>query len=206
MTNPPATSAASAPLLDRLLGPSQPSRLDRLRQSPPWSVQIAAIVGFALLTAAAAQAEMRLPDWTVPITLQTLVVYSAGLWLGARNGFLSMGLYLLLGLFLPFYSGGQSGPTIIAGATGGYLVGFTLAPVVAGLLTRRFNGALGIYLSLLASSVTLFTLGVGWLWLSTPLSLGEALWEGWGVFVLIDLAKLLLVAIAYGGSRAAARQ
>src|SRR5690606_5536433 len=137
---------------------------DRLRESPSWIVQALAIVGFALLTAVAAQAHLKLPGWAVPITLQTLVVYSAGLWLGARNGCASMTLYLLLGLVFPFYSDGQSGPQVLFGATGGYLLGFVLAPVTAGLLTRRFNSALGIYLSLLASSATLFSLGVAGLW------------------------------------------
>lgn len=200
----PATSLLpdrSASLADRLLGPTRPSRIDRLRQTPSWAIQAAAILGFALLTAAAAQVRFLPPGWSVPITLQTLVVYSAGLWLGARNGSFSMLLYLALGLFFPVYAGGEGGVEHLSGPTAGYLFGYILAPVTAGLLTRRFNGALGICLSLVASSITLFTLGVAWLWLSRPFTLGEAIWQGWGVFILIDLAKLLLVAVAYGGSR-----
>ena len=55
-------------------------------------LQIAGIVGFALLTALGSQ--VRLYIWEVPFTLQTLAVYGSGLYLGARNGLLAELMYL----------------------------------------------------------------------------------------------------------------
>ena len=66
-------------------------------------VQVLAISSFAVATALGAQVRIYL--WEVPITLQTLFVYGSGLVLGARNGLLSMLLYLVLGMFLPVYAG-----------------------------------------------------------------------------------------------------
>ena len=65
--------------------------------------QAAGIVGFALLAVLGAQVRIYL--WEVPITLQTLAVYGSGLFLGWRNGTLSMLLYLTLGLFFPVFAG-----------------------------------------------------------------------------------------------------
>ena len=65
-------------------------------------MQVAGIVGFAALAALGAHAKVYL--WEVPITLQTVAVYGAGLVLGGRNGFLAMALYLAAGLVLPVFA------------------------------------------------------------------------------------------------------
>ncbi len=89
------------------------------------------IATFALLTAIGAQVEI--PHQPVPFTLQTFFVLLAGALLGPRNGFLSMSLYLLLGISgLPVFSGGGFGVARIVGPTGGYLLAFPLAAFVIG--------------------------------------------------------------------------
>jgi biotin transport system substrate-specific component len=89
------------------------------------------IATFAILTALGAQVEI--PHQPVPFTLQTFFVLLAGALLGPRNGFLSMSLYLLLGISgLPVFSGGGFGFARIVGPTGGYLLAFPLAAFVIG--------------------------------------------------------------------------
>ena len=164
--------------------------------------QAAAVVGFALLTGLLAQFEIRLYLWEVPITLQTVAVYGAGLVLGSRNGFLALVLYLVLGLFLPFYAGGASGAAHLVGATGGYLVGLPLAAATIGALSRRFNAFAGSALSILGGSLILFTCGVTWLHFAAG---HETWWQsiesGWLRFVVWDVTKILFVAAAYTGLR-----
>ncbi|UVJ37698.1 biotin transporter BioY [Arthrobacter sp. CJ23] len=71
----------------------------------------------------------------VPITLQLLAVVLTGLVLGGGRGFAAVGLYLLLGLAgLPIFSGGRSGPGILATPSAGYIIGFPLAAAAAGWL------------------------------------------------------------------------
>ena len=68
------------------------------------------VVGFALLTALAAQIEIPLGFTPVPLTGQTFAVLLSGAVLGARRGALSQGAYWVMGLIgLPFYSGGSGG-------------------------------------------------------------------------------------------------
>jgi len=97
------------------------SAVDVLRSADArTTTQILGIVGFAFLTALGAQVQIYV--WEVPFTLQTLAVYGSGLFLGWRNGLLAQVLYLVVGLFLPVYAGGESGPAILFfGVTAGYL-------------------------------------------------------------------------------------
>jgi len=68
------------------------------------------VVGFALLTALAAQIEIPLGFTPVPLTGQTFAVLLSGAVLGMRRGSLSQLMYWFAGLVgLPFYSGGAGG-------------------------------------------------------------------------------------------------
>ena len=94
------------------------------------------VVSFALCTAVGAQLEI--PHQPVPYTFQTLVVVLAGGLLGSRNGFLSMMLYLGIGLVgMPVFAGGGFGLARLIGPTGGYLLSFPVAAFVVGTLVSR---------------------------------------------------------------------
>jgi len=178
------------------------STIDDLRSgSASVGIQVAGIVGFALLTALGAQ--FRLYLWEVPFTLQTFVVYGSGLYLGWRNGLLAQGLYLLLGLFLPVYAGDTFGPAYLFGAvSAGYLLAYPLAAALVGWVSSRFNGLTGSVLSMLAGSLVLFSLGVTWLhYAADHVTWFESIDKGWLRFAPVDLAKILAIALLYQGSR-----
>ncbi|MEM6289426.1 MAG: biotin transporter BioY [Bacteroidota bacterium] len=180
------------------------SSVDRLRaDDAPLALQAALIAGTALLTGLLAQFELRLYLWEVPLTLQTLAVYSSGLVLGRRNAALAMGLYLLLGLALPFYAGGASGPAHLLGASGGYLLAFPLVAFVAGTVTRHNRGLGRTLLALVAASGVLFASGVVGLQVVTGMGAAEALTSGWLKFIPWDLAKIGVVAATYLAARRA---
>lgn len=184
---------------------ARPAALDRLRAADlPLATQAVAVVAAALLTAVLAQFEMKLYLWEVPLTLQTVAVYGSGLVLGRRNGALAMGLYLLLGLVLPVYSGGDSGAAHLFGATGGYLLAFPLVALLAGALTETTRTFSRSALALLAGSAVLFTCGV----VVLHVAAGHGSWEtsvvnGWLRFVPWDLAKIAAVAGLYAAGRRA---
>lgn len=178
--------------------------VDRLRDADaPLLLQAAGVAGFALLTVLLAQFEWRIYLWAVPLTLQTVSVYASGLFLGRRNGALAMLAYLALGLVLPVFSDGGSGVAHLLGASGGYLVAFPVVAFLVGALTRERRTPARTALALVAGSLTLFGLGVGWLAVSQELTLGAALVNGWLLFVPFDLTKLALVGVLYGGARRA---
>jgi biotin transport system substrate-specific component len=103
-----------------------------------WVRDVVLVVGFALLTALAAQITIPLGFTPVPITGQTFAVLLAGGALGATRGASSQFLYVALGAIgLPFYSDQSGGWDVATGATAGYLVGFVIAAGVVGWMAER---------------------------------------------------------------------
>ena len=152
------------------------------------------VIGFALLTAAAAQVRIPLPFTPVPVTGQTFAVLLAGAALGRRAGAASQGLYVLLGLVFPFYAGGSSGWTYATGATAGFLVGFVAAAWVVGTLAerRKDRSVTTAIPAFLAGTVIIYACGVPWLAAVLDVSWGKAAELGLVPFVAGDLAKAAL--------------
>ncbi|MDR1909441.1 MAG: biotin transporter BioY [Spirochaetaceae bacterium] len=93
---------------------------------------------FAALTAAGAFISIPLPLSPVPIVLQNLLALLSGLILGPVMGSLAVILYLAVGaLGAPVFAGGTGGFVRFLGPTGGFLAGYVLAALVAGLFTGR---------------------------------------------------------------------
>lgn len=153
--------------------------------------------GFAVATAIGAQIQIRLSFTPVPITLQTLFVFSSGLFLGARYGLAAQLMYLAMGLFLPVYSQGKQGPEVLFGATGGYLLGFLLFSYLSGKLfygrLQNERGFLGQGLQLyLLSLIAVFVPGVTVLKMVTGASWSQAIAMGYIPFILGDFVKIAL--------------
>src|SRR5215212_10911162 len=132
-----------------------------------WTRSALVVVGFSLLTAAAAQVVVPLPFTPVPLTGQTFAVLLTGALLGPRLGALAMLAYLAEGaLGLPFFRGGAGGVTHFAGATAGYLLAFPAAAYVTGHLAER--GWDRRFLSAAAAMAlgSLVILAGGWAWLT----------------------------------------
>ncbi len=188
-------------MLLRLHAPA-PSLIDALREERASTlVQALGIVGFALLTALGAQ--LRVYLWEVPFTLQTLFVFGSGLFLGARNGMLAQVLYLALGLFAPVFAGNGYGLSYLVGAvSAGYLLGYPLAALAVGRLSRRWNTLPGSGLAMLIGSLVFFATGVVWLhYAADHATWIESIDKGFVRFIPADLAKVALVAMLYSGTR-----
>ena len=76
----------------------------------------------------------------VPITLQTLGVMLAGCLLGARRGFLAVGLFLLMvAIGLPLLAGGRGGLGVFFLPSAGFLLGWPFGAAVCGLVMRGLS-------------------------------------------------------------------
>lgn len=158
---------------------------------------LALVVGAALLTAACAQITFPVPGSPVPVTGQTFAVLLTAAALGSRRGAAGQALYVLLGFVgLPFYSDGSSGPDVVFGATGGYLVGFIVAGWLVGRLAeRRLDRSLWTALPVFAvGQLAIFGFGVPWLAVSADLTLVQALDLGFVPFIAGGIAKGLAAA------------
>lgn len=162
-------------------------------------LQNAALVVLAsLLTAAAAQLEIRLPWTPVPVTGQTFAVLLSGVVLGARRAFLAQMLYLLQGACgLPVFSGGAAGALVMAGPTGGYLVAFPFAAFVTGVLAERAwdRKPLTMFVAMLLGSTVIFAVGLAQLSRFVPA--GQLVASGLAPFVVGDLVKSGLAALVF---------
>jgi biotin transport system substrate-specific component len=103
---------------------------------------VARAVLFAAATSATAPVDMVHPlAPNVPITLQTLWVYLAGVVLGPVWAGVAFVLYLLAGLLgLPVFAGGNAGLGVLLGPTGGFLFGFPLAAMTVGAIAHGTGG------------------------------------------------------------------
>ncbi|MEX2191039.1 MAG: biotin transporter BioY [Bacteroidota bacterium] len=154
------------------------------------------IATFAILTAVGAQVEIPLKP--VPYTLQTLFVLLAGALLGPRNGFISMGLYLVMGLVgLPVFSSAGFGLAKILGPTGGYLLAFPIAAFVVGSLVQSRNHIVWTVVAMVAGLLVIFTLGTIQLSVVMGMSVPDAFTTGFLIFSWWDILKLTAATAIY---------
>jgi biotin transport system substrate-specific component len=139
---------------------------------------------------------VAIPAGSVPFTLQVYVVLLAGITLGPRLGVLSVVAYLILGLFAPVYAGGTSGLGALFGPTGGYLLGFVGAALVAGLIARGGEWTMPrLLVAGFAGLVPIYGLGAMWLAAQLSLTPSEAVLTGVVPFLWLDALKAVAAAL-----------
>lgn len=156
------------------------------------------VVSGALLTALFAQIAIDVPPSPVPITGQTLAVGLVGATLGLRRGASSLGLYLLMGLFLPFYADGESGWDVVWGASGGYLIGFVAAAGFIGWLAEHGadRSVLLAFLAFVGGQLLIFAFGLAGLKISVEESWGWTIHNGFSIFIVGGIVKAIIGAVA----------
>ena len=161
---------------------------------------IARVALMAAVTAVAAQ--IAIPLFPVPFTLQVFAVILSGLLLGVRNGALAQAVYVLVGVVgAPVFSGFTGGLGHVFGPTGGYLISYPIAAAVAGLAAKTVAGdsrRLALWTGFLwgcAGLAIIYALGATWLAVVSGLTPTEAIATGVLPFVIFDLIKVGLAAL-----------
>lgn len=159
------------------------------------------MVGFALLTALAAQIRFHIPGTPVPVTGQTFAVLLAGAALGSRAGAGSQLIYWLMGAVgLPVFAQANGGWEAATGATFGYLFGFIVAAWLVGALAERGKdrSVRSAVPAFLAGNLVIYAFGVPWLMysVSTIDTIGAALTAGFMPFIAFDVIKIVLAGLA----------
>ncbi len=172
---------------------------------------VLAVVG-SLVVAAAAQ--ITVPMWPVPMTLQTLAVLAVGGAYGARLGAATLGLYALEGAVgLPFFAGAKYGlfdaklDYLLPASSMGYVLGFIMAAYLVGKLVESgwANTLLKSVVATLAGAVVLYVPGLIWLaiWATTTGVVPEGQTAvqaalAWGLlpFLLGDTVKAIIAGLA----------
>lgn len=137
---------------------------------------------------------LSIPVGEVPITLQTFAVCLAAAMLGWKRGTLSVFIYLLLGAVgVPVFGGMTGGLGILAGPTGGYLIGFLPAALIIGFAAQKWQRkALPLTLAMVLGAIVWDTVGTAWFMVVTGMPLGESLMLCVVPFLIPDGVKIAL--------------
>ena len=106
----------------------------------------------------------------LPLSLQSLLVCWLPLMFGWRAGVVGVLVYLMAGaLGLPVFAGHRAGLDIIAGPTGGYLLGMPVAALVLGTMasetpedTSDRNRYVRIGIGMILGHIIILALGIPW--------------------------------------------
>ncbi len=166
------------------------------------AAEVALVVGYAGLIGLFAQLVVHLPFTPVPITGQTFAVLFGASLLGPMRSLFGSALYLIAGLIgVPWFAAGSGGMSVATSPSFGYIVGFIVASVLVGLLARRGfdKGVLGTIAEMVMGNLAIYAFGLAWLAYSLHLPLLRAADLGAVPFLLGDLVKILVAALALPG-------
>ncbi|HDQ08363.1 MAG TPA: biotin transporter BioY [Methanoculleus sp.] len=151
---------------------------------------VALTATFVALITVGAWISIPLPP--VPLTLQTFFVLLAGV-IMKRYAAIPAVLYLVLGaLNVPVFHNALAGIGVILGPTGGFLIGFIPAALIAGLAYEQKKRILRIT-GLVAATATIYAFGVFWLSFSAGISIAQAVLIGAVPFLAGDFLKGIAV-------------
>ena len=166
----------------------------------------------------AVAAQITVPMWPVPVTLQTLAILLVGFSFGSRMALATMLAYLAQGAAgLPVFANGLNF-VAFAGPTAGFLLGFVAMAWAAGLAAERgiARGVVSTALVALALSALIYIPGLLW---PMALAAGFGLEAGWvaqdaayywtwfvAPFLVGDALKAVVAALVVTGAWAALRK
>ena len=139
-------------------------------------------------------ANIRVPLWPVPITMQTFGVFAIAFFFGSRKGLLSILAYVLAGVVgFGVFTGYKSGMAALMGPTAGYLIGFLFMAFFVGMMIEKGYGRSkrSVLVCMLVGEGILYLFGLTGLWLFLgKVSLWKLLMAGFVPFIIGDALKV----------------
>ncbi len=137
---------------------------------------------------------VTVPVGAVPFSFSFLGVMLTGIILGIVTAPLSVAIFLLLGLFLPVFSGFQTGMTALPGPTGGYIWSYILMALIIAAFCRipaqsYFSSVSVAFIGCLAGGAVCYLCGTLQFAACTGKPLSDALAVCVIPFILPDLIK-----------------
>lgn len=146
----------------------------------------------------------------IPLTLQTMIVNLIALTLSPLLSFLTVLVYILLGLAgLPVFSGGVGGAAKLFGPTGGFIIAFLIsAPLMSFLkgkitnkislhrnVTNTMHTAINIAVTILIGMTTIYLLGAVYMSLLMRTSFAKSLTVAVLPFIPLDICKCIAASL-----------
>ncbi|SCC29272.1 biotin transporter BioY [Gilliamella intestini] len=170
-----------------------PTFITTLINLSSWQRKLLVTTSAALLLGLAAN--ISIPTYPVPFTLQSLAVLLIGAFLGRKLGALAIIQYLVLGAIgLPLFANGSGGIMALASPSSGYLYGYVFSAYLAGFAAERGydrHFILGL-IAFACAHQLLFVFGVVYLMGYLHITLIDALKVGYLPFVGVDVLKFII--------------
>ena len=140
---------------------------------------------------------VSVPIGPIPISLSILVILLTVYVLGTWRALVGYTVYLLLGAVgMPVFSGFQGGLAKLAGPTGGYLAGFWLMILVAGIIMEKGKRNLLVtILGMLVGVAIDYAIGTAWFVFQTESTVVHALDVCVYPFIPFDVAKIVIAVL-----------
>ena len=137
-----------------------------------------------------------LPFSPVPISLTNFAIFLAIFVLGMKSGTISFIIYLLLGAIgVPVFSSFRGGLQVLAGPTGGYLIGFIFLALIMGFALDHFDRKLvPTIIGMIIGMAVCYAFGTVWLAKLLSLSFKEGLMMGVIPYLAGEAAKIIIAA------------
>ncbi|MFA7578005.1 MAG: biotin transporter BioY [Candidatus Muiribacteriota bacterium] len=120
----------------------------------------------------------------VPFTMQIFFIFISVFLLEPFYSFLSVFLYLFLGIAgIPVFSGGSPGIGMFFGPTGGFLAGFLIFPIFCSIFKTKNK------LILTAAFILFYVTGICWMAYTLEISVYKA-FNAVMIFIPLDMVKL----------------
>lgn len=138
----------------------------------------------------------------IPFTLQTMAVVLVCALLGGKRGLISVIVYILLGLAgVPVFAQFRSGPSVLLGNTGGYIIGFIFTALTMWLFQVIFKEKIYITaIAMILGIAVCYAFGSVWFYIlytskTGPIGIGMVL--SWCVipYIIPDLIKIAVALV-----------
>jgi biotin transport system substrate-specific component len=142
----------------------------------------------------AVMANIRIPLWPVPITMQTFGVFVLAFFFGSRKGFLAFLSYILAGLVgFGVFAGYKSGMAVLLGPTSGYIIGMLFTAFFVGKMIENGYGRTkkSVLLVMVIGNLITYTFGLIGLKLYLDAGWLKVLMAGLVPFLIGDFLKIV---------------
>ena len=166
-----------------------------LRTTNTYAMAVTALM--TAVTCILAPLSIPLPFSPVPISLTNLVIFISVFILGMKDATISFLIYLLLGsVGLPVFASFHAGLSVLAGPTGGYLIGFIFLALIQGFAMKYFDRKLiPTIIGMLIGMAVCYIFGTVWLAKLMSLSFKEGLFMGVIPYLPGDAVKIIFAVI-----------
>ncbi len=149
---------------------------------------IGVIVAFIVTSA-----QISIPLGPVPFTLQTMVILTAALVLGAKRGFIATIVYVLLGAIgLPVFANFNGGISAIFMHTGGFIMSFPIMAYIVGKFSELSNKKVVTYLGCIVGVIINFVVGCSYFMYVTEMDLATAMTYTVTPFIFTTIVQIFL--------------